>query len=170
LVKGLPASPLLQVLGARLSGGKRSHRSNHYHFFGWFRFDPVHVHPLACLLPPPVSVKANHAQCLTLHTSLGLLASEMGEPAPDSEIVVNRLPDVLLVQMLRAHIASWEHLCNKDASERCCSNPSMKTWQRLGRSNHSPRHAACPDQRSLRSSKDLVGEAPPEYLTNWRMH
>jgi hypothetical protein len=106
LVKGLPASPLLQVLAARPSGGKRSHRSNHYHFFGWFRLDPVHVHPLACLLPPLVSVKANHAQCLT---SLGLLASEMGEPALDSEIV-NRLADVLLVQMLRAHIASWEHL------------------------------------------------------------
>ena len=27
------------------------------------------------------------------------------------------------------HVAMWvgDHPCNKDASERCCSNPSMKT-------------------------------------------
>ncbi len=45
--------------------------------FGLFQFDPVHVQPLARLLPPLTLVKADHEQSLTLHTSQGLLASEM---------------------------------------------------------------------------------------------
>jgi hypothetical protein len=102
LVKGLPASPLLQVLAARPSlAGESDLIAPTTIIFGWFRFDPVHVQPLTRLLPSLVLVKANHAQSLTPHTSLGLLASEMGEPAPRSEIVVNRLADVLFVQMLR---------------------------------------------------------------------
>jgi hypothetical protein len=71
--------------------------------FGWFQFEPVHAKPLARLLPPLILVKADHEQSRTLHTSLSLLASEMGERAPGSELVVNRLADVLFIQMLRAH-------------------------------------------------------------------
>jgi hypothetical protein len=75
LVKGSPASPLLQVLAPRPSRGKRSHRANHNH--SWMgSLGQVRIQPLARLLPPLVLVKANHAQRLTLHTSLGLLATK----------------------------------------------------------------------------------------------
>jgi Cupin len=35
-----------------------------------------------------------------------MLASEMAEPAPGSELVVKRLADILFIQSIRAHIAS----------------------------------------------------------------
>jgi AraC-like DNA-binding protein len=171
LVQRLPASPLLQVLAARPSGRKRSHRTNHNHFWMFSlrsNIGPVHVQPLARLLPPLVLVKANHAQTLTLHTSLGLLASEMGEPAPDSEIVVNRLADVLFVQMLRAHIASREHPCNKGWL-RAVFDPQIGLALKSMHDNVAAPWtveslaAACGMSRSAfaHKFKDLVGEAPP---------
>jgi len=97
----------------------------------------------------------------------------MGEPAPGSEIVVNRLADVLFVQMLRAHIASREHPCNKGWL-RAVFDPQIGLALKSMHENVAAPctveslAAACPDQRSLESSS-MVGEAPPEYLTNWRM-
>jgi hypothetical protein len=80
---------------------------------GWFRFAPTSVKPLARLLPSLILVKAAQAQTLALHTTLNMLASEMAEPAPGSELVVNRLADVLFIQCLRAHIGSRSETCEK---------------------------------------------------------
>ena len=41
-----------------------------------------------------------------------MLASEMAEPMPGSDLLVNRLADVLFIQCLRAHIASRSQGCN----------------------------------------------------------
>ena len=144
--------------------------------FGLFQFDPVHVKPLARLLPPLILVKADHEQNRTLHTSLSLLASEMREPAPGSELVVNRLADILFIQVLRAYIASHDEPCNKGWL-RAVFDPQIGlaiksmhedvatfwTVETLA--------AACGLSRSAfaQKFKDLVGETPLEYLTNWRM-
>ncbi len=69
------------------------------------------VKPLKRLLPSLILVKADQAQSLALNTTLNLLASEMAELAPGSELVVNRLADVLFIQCLRAHIASCSKSC-----------------------------------------------------------
>ena len=144
--------------------------------FGLFQFDPVHVKPLARLLPPLILVKADHEQNRTFHTSLSLLASEMREPAPGSELVVNRLADILFIQVLRAHIASHDEPCNKgwlhavfdpqigltikSMHEDVATSWTVETLA-----------AACGMSRSAfaQKFKDLVGETPLEYLTNWRM-
>src|SRR6202790_5344581 len=58
---------------------------------GWFRFGQTSVKPLRRLLPPLILVRADQAQTLALHATLQLLASEMSEPAPGAEVMVNRL-------------------------------------------------------------------------------
>jgi AraC-like DNA-binding protein len=159
-VKGLPASPLLQVLTARPSRGKRSHRANHNH--SWMgSLGQVHIQPLARLLPPLVLVKANHAQRLTLHTSLGLLATKWANQRRIRNSSSNLAWQTCRSSRCAERISPRGNThAIKDGCERCSiprlglrSNPCMKTWHRLGRSNHSRRHAACPDQRSLRSSR-----------------
>src|ERR1700730_2032471 len=78
---------------------------------GWFHFDPTSVKTLKRLLPLLILVRADQAQSLALHTTLNMLASEMADPAPGSDLVVNRLADVLFVQCIRAHFGSRSEAC-----------------------------------------------------------
>src|ERR1700688_3878858 len=80
---------------------------------GWFRFGQVSCKPLRRLLPDLILIKADQARTLALHATLQLLASEMAEPAPGSEVMVNRLADILFIQCVRAHIASSSETCKR---------------------------------------------------------
>ena len=144
---------------------------------GWFRFDPMSVKPLTRLLPSLILVKADQAQSLALHTTLNLLASEMAELAPGSELVVNRLADVLFIQCLRAHIASCSEPC-KGGWLRAVFDPqvgvALKSMHEKVEDPWTVESlaAACGMSRSAFALrfKELVGETPLEYLTSWRMH
>jgi AraC-like DNA-binding protein len=78
---------------------------------GWFRFYGTSVKPLTSLLPPLILIKADQAQSLALHTTLSMLASETALPAPGSEVVANRLADMLFIHSIRAHIRSQSEGC-----------------------------------------------------------
>jgi len=143
---------------------------------GWFRFRTASVKPLRRLLPPLILVKADQPQTLALRTTTNMLASEMAEPMPGSDLVVNRLADVLFIQCLRAYIASRSEAC-KSGLLRAIFDPqigvALKSMHE--RVDHpwtvESLAAACGISRSpfaLRF-KDLVGETPLEYLTRWRM-
>jgi hypothetical protein len=73
---------------------------------GSFSFDRASLKPITQLLPNFILMKADQARTLALHNTMQALASEMAEQAPGSEIVANRLAEVLFIQILRAHIAS----------------------------------------------------------------
>ena len=144
---------------------------------GWFRFGQRSVKPLKRLLPEMILIKADRAQTLALHTTLQLLASEMTEPAPGSEVMVNRLADILFIQCVRAHIASSSETC-KSGLLRAIFDPKIGaalkamhervenpwTVESLAGAAGMSRSAF-----ALRF-KELLGESPLEYLTNWRMY
>jgi transcriptional regulator GlxA family with amidase domain len=129
------------------------------------------------LLPELILIKADQAQTLALHSTLQLLASEMAEPAPGSEVMVNRLADILFIQCVRAHIASSSENC-KSGWLRAIFDPKIgaalkamherveNTWtvETLA--------AAAGMSRSAFALKfkEMLGETPLEYLTNWRMY
>ena len=129
------------------------------------------------LLPELILVKADQAQTLALHATSQLLASEMAEPAPGSEVMVNRLADILFIQCVRAHIASSSENC-KSGWLRAIFDPKIGaalkamhervenpwTVETLAASAGMSRSAF-----ALRF-KELLGETPLEYLTNWRMY
>jgi len=144
---------------------------------GWFRFAPPSVKPLARLLPPLILVKADQAQTLALHTTLNMLASEMAEPAPGSELVVNRLADVLFIQCLRAHIGSRSETCEKGWLRAIFDPQIGGAIKFMHERIENPwtvesLAAACGMSRSAFALrfKEVVGETPLEYLTSWRMH
>jgi AraC-like DNA-binding protein len=143
---------------------------------GWFRFSAPSVNPLARLLPPLILVRADQAQSLALHTTLNMLASEMAELAPGSELVVNRLADLLFIHSIRAHIGSRSEACKSGLLgaifDRQIGVALKSMHQKVEhRWTVESLAAACGMSRSAFAVrfKELVGETPLEYLTNWRM-
>jgi AraC-like DNA-binding protein len=144
---------------------------------GWLRFDQTSVQPLKRLIPELILIKADQAQTLALHATLQLLASEMAEPAPGSEVMVNRLADILFIQCVRAHIASGSETC-KSGWLRAIFDPKIgAALKALHERVENPwtvetLAAAASMSRSAFALrfKELLGETPLEYLTNWRMY
>jgi len=144
---------------------------------GWFRFGQMSIKPLRRLLPELILIKADQARTLALHATLQLLASEMSEPAPGAEVMVNRLADILFIQCVRAHIASGSENC-KTGWLRAIFDPRIgAALKAMHEKVENPwtvetLAAAAGMSRSAFALrfKELLGETPLEYLTNWRMY
>jgi AraC-like DNA-binding protein len=129
------------------------------------------------LLPELILIKADQARTLALHTTLQLLASEVSERAPGTDVIVNRLADILFIQCVRAHIASGSENC-KRGWLRAIFDPRIgAALKAMHEKVENPwtvgtLAAAAGMSRSAFASrfKELLGETPLEYLTNWRMH
>jgi AraC-like DNA-binding protein len=142
---------------------------------GWFSFGQMSVKPLKRLLPELILVKADQAQTLALHATLQLLASEMAEPAPGSEVMVNRLADILFIQCVR--IASSSENC-KSGWLRAIFDPKIGSALKAmhERVENPWTVETLADAAGMSRSafalkfKELLGETPLEYLTNWRMY
>ena len=86
------------------------------------------------------------------------------------------MADILFIQVLRAHIASHDEPCNKGWL-RAVFDPqiglAIKSMHEDVATSWTVETlaAACGMSRSAfaQKFKDLVGETPLEYLTNWRM-
>jgi AraC-like DNA-binding protein len=144
---------------------------------GWFRFDQTSVKPLKRLIPELILIKADQAQTLALHATLQLLASEMAEPAPGSEVMINRLADILFIQCVRAHIASSSGTCKSGWLHAIFEPKIGAALKAMHERIENPwtvetLAAAAGMSRSAFALrfKELLGETPLEYLTNWRMY
>lgn len=142
---------------------------------GSLSFDHASLKPITQLLPSFILMKADQARTLALNNTVQALASEMAEQAPGSEVVANRLAEVLFIQVLRAHIASRpDH--NKgwlravfdpqvgaalnaihDSVDTHWTVESLAEAAGMSRSAFAVRF------------KELLGQTPLEYVTEWRM-
>jgi AraC-like DNA-binding protein len=142
---------------------------------GSFSFDRASLTPITQLLPSYILIKADQARTLALHNTLQALASEMAEQAPGSGVVATRLAEVLFIQILRAHIAS-EPERNKGWL-RAVFDPQLGIA--LGAIHNrvntpwtveSLAEAAGMSRSSFAARfKELLGQTPLEYVTEWRM-
>ena len=143
---------------------------------GWLYFARPTLKPIAQLLPKVILIKAEQARSLALHTTLQLLASEMTDQAPGSEIVANRLAEVLFIQAIRAHIASGAD-CSNPGWLRSIFDPQIGAALKSIHENvdhpwtvESLAEAAGMSRSAFAAHfKDLLGQAPLEYVTEWRM-
>ncbi len=143
---------------------------------GFLSFESASLKPITQLLPNLILVKADQAQTLALHNTVRMLASEMEAQNPGSEVVANRLAEVLFIQTLRAHMASgaesyklgWLH---------AIFDPQIGTALRAvhedvnGPWTVESLAAAAGMSRSAFAArfKELLGQTPLEYVTEWRM-
>ena len=142
---------------------------------GSLSFDRASLKPITQLLPSFILMKADEARTLALHNTVQALASEMAEQAPGSEIVANRLAEVLFIQILRAHIASGPKR-NKGWLRAVFDLHVGTALSAIhGRVNtpwtvESLSEAAGMSRSAFAARfKELLGQTPLEYVTEWRM-
>jgi len=143
---------------------------------GFLSFDSVSLRPMTQLLPSFILVKAEQARTVALHTTLQLLAAEMTEHAPGSEVVANRLAEILFVQTLRAHIATGAQGC-KNGWLHAIFDPQIGTaLKAVHEQVNSPwtveslaQEAGMSRSAFAARFKELLGQTPLDYVTEWRM-
>ena len=142
---------------------------------GHFEFDRNVNHPLIDALPRFIHISdAERTELSWLETATNVIIQETDSGIPGSDVIVNRLGEVLFIQILRAYMlrnnfsngflaALRDRQINK-ALELIHATPDAGwTVEKLGREIGMSRSAF-----SSRF-KELVGLAPIEYTTNWRM-
>src|SRR6202041_2199919 len=142
---------------------------------GSLSFDRASLRPVTQLLPNFILMKADQARTLALHTTVQALASEMEEQAPGSEVVASRLAEVLFIQVLRAHIASGPE--RNKGWLRAIFDPQIGTalsdlHDRVNTpwTVESLAEAAGMSRSAFAARfKELLGQTPLEYVTEWRM-
>src|SRR6202048_1557606 len=142
---------------------------------GSLSFDRASLTPITKLLLRFILIKADHVHTLALRNTMQALASEMAEQVPGSEIVVNRLAEVLFIQVLRAHIASGSE--RNKGWLRAVFDPQIGTALSAihDRVNtpwtvESLAEAAGMSRSAFAARfKELLGQTPLEYVTAWRM-
>jgi AraC-like DNA-binding protein len=142
---------------------------------GWFRFDQLSSRPLTKILPPLIHIAPASARALGLDTTLQSLANETREHAAGSEIVINRLAEILFIQMIRGFVSS--ELSSGPGWLRALGDRQIGATLRLMHENVHEGWTVGELAKAVGLSRsafahrfrELVGEAPMEYLTYWRM-
>jgi len=142
---------------------------------GLFVFDKPGQPALLDLLPDLIHVTVAQSKIPDLEATLRLLASETEAPSLGSQLVVNRVADILFVQTIRAHLdqengrkdgwlgavrdgqISQALRLMHERAERPWTIEMLATEVSMSRSAFASRFKA------------LVGDAPLEYLTRCRM-
>ena len=142
---------------------------------GHFEFDRNVNHPLIDALPHFIHISdAERTELSWLETATNVIIQETDSGIPGSDVIVNRLSEVLFIQVLRAYMlrnnfsngflaALKDQYINK-ALELIHDAPQIGwTVEKLG-------HEIGMSRSAFSSRfKELVGLAPIKYTTNWRM-
>lgn len=142
---------------------------------GYFEFERSRTHPIVAALPAMVHIRSTDTIDLAwLQSVITFMIHETRAARPGSELVLNRLSEVLFVQMVRAHLqqsdappAIWSAIADKQigAALQLMHGAPKSDWtldalaRQVGMS------------RSAFASKfgRLVQQTPLEYLTALRM-
>lgn len=143
---------------------------------GRFTFDKTNSKPLMDLLPPFIHVPNERVPALPLQQSIQLFAAEAAQSCLGSYLVLKRLADILLLQLIREHVSS--STCRATSWLRGLSDP------RIGgvlRSMHDKIEqpwtvgelatvAGMSRSAFALRFREVVGETPLDYLTRWRVY
>lgn len=140
-----------------------------------YAHDPAVTTQVLETLPAVVHLRADHAGG-ALDDTVRLLAREMAEPQLATNVVVDRLVDILLVQLLRVWLSSgqgaqdgcWLHVLGDPvvgtAVAKLHEDPA-RAWTTETLANE----VSVSRATLARRFPELVGETPAAYLTRWRM-
>jgi AraC-like DNA-binding protein len=123
-------------------------------------------------LPPALHLP--HADDDPLHDAIGLLSRELAAPAPGQQTVLDRLLDIVLVYALRASFRQSPQAPRwYQASTDPRLNPALRAIH-----TDAAHPWSVPELAGLsglsraafaRSFQHALGQAPMQYLTEWRM-
>ncbi|MCP3990138.1 MAG: AraC family transcriptional regulator [Actinomycetia bacterium] len=140
---------------------------------GTFEFARSSVHPLLGMLPDLIVVPTDQAW---LHGAVEALDAEIDNNLPGTEVMINRLSDIVLVSALRNY---WMTLPDEEVGWLAgLRDPEIRhaiglihrwperRWTAQSLAAEIGLSRATFFQRFTR----LVGEPPAQYLTRWRIH
>jgi len=136
---------------------------------GRIRFDEAAGKSLADLLPPLIHIGADHERSAALRSTLELLAAETSAPALGSQTMIQWLAGVFFIHAIRAHMAEG---CLPAVADPQIGAVLKAMHERV---EHPWTVRALATQAGMSRSafalrfKELIGQAPLEYLTQWRM-
>ena len=144
---------------------------------GTVTFDRGEAHPVFSMLPSMIHVRnLNGQNSGVVETLIDLIAAEVDNPVPGSEIVVARLTDVLIVYMLRAYINGLDS--GVGGWLGALKDPALR--EAIGLMHRNPEYQWTAEELAEAASlsrsaffarfRRTVGETPAEYLTRWRVH
>jgi len=137
---------------------------------GRFTFDEIAEKSLADLLPPLIHIRADDERSAALRTTLELLVSETAAPALGSQVMIQWLAGILFMHAIRAQMAAGGIPALADPQ----IGAVLKAMHE--RVEHPWTVRALATQAGMSRSafalrfKELIGQAPLEYLTQRRMH
>jgi len=142
---------------------------------GRFAFDEEGVAWLRRSAAAVIHIKADAPEAAALRDTLGLLAREVGGGAPGETVIIDRLADILLVQAIRAHLATSGPQTNNwlagiadpkiGRALRCFHADVARDWTVATLA-----HEAGMSRSSFAERfRQRVGQSPLDYLTKWRM-
>ena len=143
---------------------------------GCFTLDSSFSKPVVDLLPSTIHIKGDEPQSSTLQNTIRLLAAEMQQDAPGSQVVVNRLTDVFFLQAIRFYMS--QHADCASHWLRAVGDPQIGRvltamhgdMARLWTVEELAAEGGMSRAGFAMRFKQLVGETPLEYLTRWRMY
>lgn len=144
--------------------------------FGAFLIDDVEEAPLLATLPPVIRITPDGGEPVpSFLQNLQFISRELDQSRPGSKLVLTRMADVILVQVLRAYIESLPE--GTEGFLGVLRDRHMAAA--LGRMHHAPEEpwtvARLADEVGLSRSgfaarfASLVGETPLAYLTRLRI-
>jgi len=142
---------------------------------GAFEYDSSISHPFLRDLPCFIHIHTNENTELTWLKELVLeLSRESKQPSPGSSVIIDRLTEVLFIQILRIYIQRDKtHLGYMHALSDTKIGPALNqihTEEQADCSVESlARNAALSRSAFTERFIKLVGESPKTYLINWRM-
>ncbi|MFI9379707.1 cupin domain-containing protein [Kutzneria sp. NPDC052558] len=140
-----------------------------------YEYDPSVTTQVMNALPPVLHIRADNAGT-GLDDTVRLLARELASPQAASSYVLNRVVDILLVQALRAWLAGKPNevrgTCLSALTDPVVSAALAQLHQEPARPWTTDSLAAeLTISRSTltRRFRAVIGSAPADYLTRWRM-
>jgi AraC-like DNA-binding protein len=142
---------------------------------GSFQIDPINSAVLIQLLPESIHIRSSEGDTGRLARLIDLIAEECADDKPGSKMIIERLLEVLLVESLR-----WSSLHQGTASAGLLAgmrDPAIASALRAIHSNvqhgwtvaELAKHAGMSRSAFAARFVDVVGSAPREYLSGWRM-
>jgi len=179
-VRDDPRTPIQDDAGARCERGARSWRpgESHTEMIGLCcELAGGRTNPFFRVLPPLIHCRGNDGRIARwLEPTVRMLATESESATPGRSTILNRLAEVAFIQLIRSWIEDQPE--GEGGWLRALADPRIAGALEVIHSEPESAWtvASLADRaRMSRSSfasrfKNLVGEAPLEYLTRWRMH
>ncbi|MFE4669896.1 AraC family transcriptional regulator [Streptomyces sp. NPDC056716] len=141
-----------------------------------YRHDRVVSLHVFALLPPIVHIRGNRANT-ALDGTVRLLTEETADPRPASAVVLDRLVDVVLVQLLRCWLSGHAELL-RGSWLGALADPLVaeamtlmhREPERAWTTQSLARALAVSRSTLTRRFQGATGQSPGGYLTQWRMN